>query len=45
MFLSTYVEDFKLSGSEKNIGNGWELIRSRLDIGSNTPAALYWVQS
>ena len=35
------MDDFKISGPEKNTSKGWELIKSKLDVGNNTPAALY----
>ena len=36
--LTVYVDDFKLSGPEKHLKKGWELISSVLDIEAEGPA-------
>lgn len=36
LLLVIYVDDLKLSGPEKNLAKGWELLRSKLKIEPET---------
>ena len=39
--LTVYVDDFKLSGPTKHMGETWELIRRGLDMDQPGPLDLY----
>ena len=41
LFLVVYVDDFKMSGPEGNLREGWQLIRSRLTLEDPTPSGKY----
>jgi hypothetical protein len=33
LFLTIYVDDFKLAGPEENLEKGWALLRQKIEIG------------
>jgi hypothetical protein len=41
LLLTIYVDDFKLAGPEENISKGWDLLRTRIDIGPSSRAGMY----
>jgi len=41
LFLVVYVDDFKMSGPEGNLREGWQLIRSHLTLEDPTPSGKY----
>ena len=41
LFLAVYVDDFKMSGPEGNLREGWQLIRSHLTLEDPTPSGKY----
>ena len=41
LFLVVYVDDFKLSGPQKHLKQGWRLLRRYLNIEPEQPLGLY----
>ena len=41
LMLTVYVDDFKMSGPEKNLQKGWALFRQELNLEDPAPANLY----
>ena len=41
LFLVVYVDDFKLAGPQKNIKEGWRLIRAGLQMEDPTPLGVF----
>jgi hypothetical protein len=41
LLLIIYVDDFKLAGPEENISKGWDLLRTRIDIGPSSRTGMY----
>ena len=41
LFLVVYVDDFKLSGPEEHLKEGWALLRRSLNIEPEQPLGLY----
>jgi hypothetical protein len=41
LLLIIYVDDFKLAGPQENLGAGWALLRTNLNIGPEGPLGVY----
>ena len=41
LLLAVYVDDFKLAGPKENMARGWELIGSKIDMDTPSPAGRY----
>ncbi len=41
LFLTVYVDDFKMSGTKTSLAKGWELLRSGIKMDDPTPLKRY----
>ena len=41
LFLTVYVDDFKMAGPSANLARGWKMIRQHITTGDPTPLGLY----